>query len=214
MNIYLDESGDTGWILDQPYPRGGSSRYLVIAALLVPTSHDKHPERALRGLYKQRQWSSREKKWTDMSPSARNAFACSAAALFKKYPEISCHAIVVNKRKVGQHLYGNENLLYNYMTKLLLLDEMAKYPVVHLVPDARSIKVESARSFDDYLQTQLYFEAQVSTRLTCRATDSQHCLNLQFTDMVAGAIASYYEFRQSEAFERLQPHLNIKKLFF
>lgn len=28
---YLDESGDRGWKLDQPYLHGGSSRHFVIA---------------------------------------------------------------------------------------------------------------------------------------------------------------------------------------
>ncbi|WMN84132.1 DUF3800 domain-containing protein [Vibrio parahaemolyticus] len=34
-NIYLDESGDLGWTFDSPYRRGGSSRYLTIASLIV-----------------------------------------------------------------------------------------------------------------------------------------------------------------------------------
>jgi hypothetical protein len=54
VNIYLDESGDTGWRFDQPYTRGGSSRYLVIAACIVSTSADHKPERVLRNLYKNR----------------------------------------------------------------------------------------------------------------------------------------------------------------
>jgi hypothetical protein len=32
IHIYLDESGDTGWLFELPYQRGGSGRYLVITA--------------------------------------------------------------------------------------------------------------------------------------------------------------------------------------
>ena len=28
MQIFIDESGDLGWILDKPYKKGGSSQYL------------------------------------------------------------------------------------------------------------------------------------------------------------------------------------------
>jgi len=47
-HIYLDESGDTGWIFDKPYTKGGSSRYLIIAACLLPPDKDHKPERLLR----------------------------------------------------------------------------------------------------------------------------------------------------------------------
>jgi hypothetical protein len=35
MLIYLDESGELGWKFDAPYRKGGSSRYLTIASLVI-----------------------------------------------------------------------------------------------------------------------------------------------------------------------------------
>lgn len=36
MNVYLDESGDLGWVLDKPYRNGGSSRFMTIAFVACP----------------------------------------------------------------------------------------------------------------------------------------------------------------------------------
>ena len=81
-HIYLDESGDTGWLFERPYTKGGSSRFLVIAAMVVPPEHDHKPERLLRHIYQHRKWNPRnEKKWVRMSPEARSAFAKDAAKL-------------------------------------------------------------------------------------------------------------------------------------
>jgi hypothetical protein len=60
MEIYLDESGDLGWMLSEPYQKGGSSRFLVITALIVPTALSHHPKRLLRQFYKSRGWDSRQ----------------------------------------------------------------------------------------------------------------------------------------------------------
>jgi hypothetical protein len=35
-NVYLDESGDLGWVFNLDYRRGGSSRYLTIAYIIMP----------------------------------------------------------------------------------------------------------------------------------------------------------------------------------
>jgi hypothetical protein len=100
-HIYLDESGDTGWQFDFPYTRGGSSRFLIIAACLVLPEKDHKPERLIRHIYQHRGWNPKqEKKWVRMSPDAREAFAKAAAKLICTDPEVEYHAIVVDKRNV------------------------------------------------------------------------------------------------------------------
>jgi hypothetical protein len=44
--------------------------------------------------------------------------------------------------------------------------------------------------------------------------DSQHCLNLQFTDMVAGVVQSYFEFGQTRYWDVLSAHIRLETLFF
>lgn len=214
-HIYLDESGDIGWLFDYPYTRGGSSRYLVIAACQLAPEVDYKPERLLRNIYKHRHWKpGSEKKWARMSPQARTDFAQNAAKLVKTTKGIELSAIVADKRNVQAHIRQDANKLYNYMVKLLLLEQMAKHDRVTFVPDPRSIKVESGNSLHDYLQTELWFSTGANTQLETTPRDSRHCLNLQFTDMVAGVVQSYYEFGDVRNWDHLKSCITIKTLFF
>jgi hypothetical protein len=213
--IYLDESGDTGWSFDQPYGAGGSSRFLVITALAIPQALDHKPARLLRNMYRHRGWDSRkEKKWVHMSPEARSDFAAQAAKLLAQHDQIRCLAILVNKQKVMQHIRADSNKLYNYMVKLLLLDFMAQFPQVYFIPDPRSVRIESGNSLHDYLQTELWFTLNAPTKLETTPIDSRYCLNLQFADMLAGAIQSSFEFSNHRYFELIADKVALKKLFF
>ena len=109
-HIYLDKSGDLGWQLEKPHNRGGSSPYLVIAALIVPPQKDHLPERRMRQLYKSRhRQTTNEKKWVRMSPAARSAFATTAAGMARDHSDISFRAIVAQKRNVMDHIRTNPN---------------------------------------------------------------------------------------------------------
>ncbi len=214
LHIYLDESGDTGWRLEQPYTQGGSSRYLVIAACLLAPEVDHKPERMLRHLYQHRHWRpGAEKKWAQMSPQARTEFAKCAAKLLRTTPGMSLTAIVADKRQVMAHIRQDANKLYNYMVKILLLESMAPHDHVLFIPDPRSMKVESGNSLHDYLQTELWFGASARTRLETAPRDSRYCLNLQFTDMLAGVVQSYFEFGVEYHWAHLRDQVVLKTLF-
>ncbi|MES2739478.1 MAG: DUF3800 domain-containing protein [Pseudomonadota bacterium] len=214
MLIYVDESGDLGWSFEQPYGQGGSSRYLTIASLLVPDELDHLPKRKVKDLYKYGKWDTkREKKWVEMSADARLTFAKAAVLLREKNADISYKAIVVNKLNVNANFRRDSNKLYNYMIRLLLLDEMAKHPFVTLVPDPRSIKVQNGNSLHHYLDAVLY-EKEAATRLETVVRDSSDCLSLQFTDMLAGVVGSSYEFKKCDPMRALGRHMQVKTLFF
>jgi hypothetical protein len=149
-----------------------------------------------------------------MSPEARSDFAKNAAKLVSTAPDLDLFAIVADKRNVMEHIRQDANKLYNYMVKLLLLEHMAKHDRVTFVPDPRSIKVESGNSLHDYLQTELWFGSAATTQLETTPRDSRHCLNLQFTDMLAGVIQSHFEFGESRHWSHLKPHVAVKTLYF
>src|SRR5437588_12517147 len=96
--IYLDESGDLGWNFTAPYRQGGSSRYLTIGALCVPP-HKKHfPKRVVKSLYRKFNWPvTVEKKWAQMKPGERTAFAQAAQELVSDHGDIHLHGITVKK---------------------------------------------------------------------------------------------------------------------
>lgn len=215
VHIYLDESGDLGWTFTAPYRQGGSSRYLTIAALIVPSHKLHYPERVIRGLYTDRKWSTaREKKWAGMSDSARGDFAERAIKLRTQHPDISYHVIVAEKQRVKPGMRKDANLLYNFMIKQALVGEMRKYSDVTLIPDPRSIKIESGNSLHDYLQINLWYTENVETQLTTKPLDSKKSLGLQFVDMLAGTAQLHFEDGCSDSWKLLASQVVLTKLFF
>ncbi len=216
MQFYLDESGDLGWSLDKPYRSGGSSRFLTIATLCVDASICHLPRRLIKNLYQEYNWKpSKEKKWADMKPRAREWFAREAAKLVAtREGLISYSSITVYKPRVQAHMRADGNKLYNYMIKLSLLDEMAKHPVAEFFPDNRSMKIASGNSLSDYLQTVLWYESGAKTELVTQVCDSSQERNVQFADMLSGAVQNHYEDNKSDAWNLLEPAIEHKKLFF
>lgn len=213
--IYLDESGDLGWNFTDPYRTGGSSRYLTISALITPDNKTHIPGRVIRDLYSDRNWNTaKEKKWSDMSGGARNDFATRVIKLCAQHPDISFHSIVVDKQRVKLALREDANLLYNYMIKSFLIGEMRKHDQVTLIPDPRTIKIQSGNSLHDYLQINLWYVENVETRLITKPQDSKTSLGLQFADMLAGATRHHFEDGNSTYWQAIKPHVALTKLYF
>ncbi len=216
MLIYLDESGDLGWKFQAPYRKGGSSRYLTIASLLVSPDKKHLPKRIIKKLYKKFNWPTNiEKKWANMSIAERICFAEQANQLRLKHPEaIRYLAITVKKENVRDHIRTDANKLYNYMIGLSLLNEMSKHKRITFLPDPRSIKVESGNSLHDYLQTQLWFEMRSTTVLTTKPCDSAASKNIQFSDMLSGLVQGHFEDGNSKPWGKLRENISYKTLFF
>ncbi|MGI4856816.1 MAG: DUF3800 domain-containing protein [Janthinobacterium lividum] len=152
--IYLDESGCLGWKFDQPYKQGGSSRFFTLAAAVVPNDADPVLSRVMRGLYKKRKRrTSSELKSVSLKSGERVRFANSLHAICQSRADVLFTAITVRKENVNQAFRRSPNGLYNFMTKLLLLDVMAEYDSVAFIPDVRSIKVEFKHDLHQYLES-------------------------------------------------------------
>lgn len=216
MIIYQDESGDLGWKFDAPYRRGGSSRYLTIASLVISTTKKHLPKRLIKKLYIKFNWATNiEKKWADMSINERIWFAEKANELRSKHPhDIRYLAITVRKENVQCHIRRDANKLYNYMIGLSLLNEMSKHSNITFIPDPRGIKVESGNSLHDYLQTQLWFEMRSTTILTTTPCDSAASRNVQFSDMLSGIVQGHFEDGNSKPWDKLRSNISYKTLFF
>jgi hypothetical protein len=213
--IYLDESGDLGWKFDAPYRNGGSSRHLTISALEVPFDCKDYPKRIVRKMYQKfKRDPQKEMKWAEMDSAERKHFADLTKEMCATHPDIVLHAIVVQKANVMEHIRSDGNKLYNYMIKLALLERMAAYDVVTMIPDPRSIRVQSGNSLHDYLQTELWFGKKANTKLVTTPIDSAKCLGLQFADMVAGTVQARFEDNQSANFQAISHCLRLHRLFF
>lgn len=215
VTVFLDESGDLGWNFTAPYRKGGSSRHLTIAAVLIPNDKIYYIARLLKKLSQKFNWeTNKEKKWCLMKHDEKDFFAMECENLKQKLPEINYMAITVYKPRVMSHIRTDPNKLYNYMIGHMLLDKISEFSVVNFVPDPRSVKIESGNSLPDYLQTQLWFEKKVTTELINNPRDSYSCPGIQFCDMLAGVVQTHYEDNQTPRFDRLKKYLDCKRLYF
>jgi len=213
--IYLDESGDLGWSFAAPFRNGGSSRYLTIGAICVPSDKKHLPKRIIKKLYGQFGWTtSVERKWSMMNDPERTAFAQAAHALCQANADIHLHAITVRKQNVQMHLRADGNKLYNYMIRLSLLGRMRHHPEVIMIPDPRSIKVRSGNSLPDYLQTLLWFHLRCPTVLRMCPIESHDSKGIQFADMLCGAIQAGFEDGNLKYSNIIAPRLFQKRLYF
>jgi hypothetical protein len=213
--IYLDESGDLGWEFTAPYGKGGSSRYLTIAAVYAPPAKIHLLDSVLREMSQKYKWKpGKERKCNQLSPNQRAEFAAKAKALCDANPDIHIHVIVVKKLNVQHHIRADGNKLYNFMIKLALIKKMATHDVVTLIPDPRSLKLESGNSLHDYLQTELWFTKKAVTLLISKPQDSSQCRGIQFADMVCGIVQDKYEDNDSKAYKLLAPRIKLISLFF
>jgi hypothetical protein len=215
VHIYTDESGDLGWNFEPPFGKRGATRYLTIFAVCVPDEKCCLLDRVVRDMYTASRWNTRhERKWADASEPSRRHFAREAARLLAKHADISYHAIVVYKPNVEEHVRRDASMLYNFMMKSMLLDKLARYETVHLVPDNRSVKVESGNSLHDYLQTELWLSLGVRTRLHTRSTDSRQCRGLQFADFMAGVISAKFEHGRHDYLDTPGLDVDLQTLYF
>ncbi|MGH2639361.1 MAG: DUF3800 domain-containing protein, partial [Rhabdochlamydiaceae bacterium] len=149
-----------------------------------------------------------------MNDVERTAFAHASQALCTANPDIHLHAITVRKENVQMHIRADGNKLYNYMIRLSLLGRMRRHPEVLLIPDPRSIKVESGNSLPDYLQTLLWFHLRCETNLKMQPVESDKSLAIQFTDMLCGAIHFAFENNNYKYLNILGTCISHKCLYF
>ncbi len=212
MKVYLDESGDTGWKFSHPFRTGGSSRFLCLAFLFVPSAHQKIPEKIIADLYKKYGWKN-EKKASDASTNQKLEFCAAANQMLINHPEIKIDCIIASKEKVQSHIRTDPNKLYNYMCRLVVIDYVKHVPDFEFIPDKRTIKVESGNSLSDYLQTVLWFECCVKTKVLNNPQESHKHYNLQFIDWVAHCVWSHFEDSETRVFAEISQRIRIRKLF-
>jgi hypothetical protein len=213
MQVYLDESGDTGWKFSSPYRAGGSSRFLCLALMFFPKHHRKAPKRIISDLYKKYGWTS-EKKSSSASKSQKLEFSTALNAMMGQFADIKIDCIVVKKENVQPHIRSDSNKLYNYMCKLVTCDHVHAIGDFEFIPDKRSIKVESGNSLSDYLQTVFWFECKTKTKLVNNPQESEKNYNLQFVDWIANCVWAHFEDGESEVFQEISENIKIRQLFF
>lgn len=198
-----------------PYRYGGSSKYLTISFLLVPSLKKKYSKRIVKKLYtKFRIDPNHEIKGADLDEDQRDFLTDEIVKLLTKHTDIQLLSITVKKANVEPHIKADQNKLYNYMIGLALIDEICSENTVTLIPDPRTIKIKSGNSLLDYLQISLWFVKKVKTKLIMQTVHSNQSLNLQLIDMVAHITWCMYEDGRLKHAKKLLPYMKNKELFF
>ncbi|RZT43187.1 DUF3800 domain-containing protein [Cupriavidus agavae] len=214
ITIYLDECGCLGWQLDKPYQQGGSSRHFTLAAVVIADGDEANLSRPVRGLYKKRGRAlSNELKAVQMSATERCRFASDIAKAASAGHTIQLRAITARKTNVSDAFRAHPNGLYHYMTRMLLLDVMADHRSVSFIPDARSMKDQLKHFMHDYLRLELAVR-DAATSLQTTPWESNICLPLQFTDIIASIVWAHHEFNNSIPFRHIEHVISQRTLFF
>lgn len=183
--LYIDESGNLG----------SAGRYFTIAA--IETQHPKPLHNVMKKTilkvkrnfprYEQMQ----EIKASQSNPIVKDYFLHKIAS--KK--ELRIRYIVADKKHVKKELLADENLLYNYLLKYLIVPFVHRKRPTRLIIllDKRSTKVKSAKSFEDYIQLVLRYELNLNISIAVSYLESQHCYLIQAADFVSNAIYAKYE---------------------
>lgn len=218
--IYLDESGDLGWNMHDPYQHGGSSRMLTLAAICLPEEKTKYVQRIVRALYvKRKRPLKNELKSVDLNSADKDLFLKLTEKLLKDHPDIQIKSITVNKNNVSNRFKNDPNVLYNYMIKVFLLTKICQSTFVDFMPDRRSERVNTKWNMGEYLN-QMIQEASLEHNIKnqcCNVTpmDSSKSLELQFIDFYAGLVWSMYEYNDKRMRHFMCSHrLSNQVLFF
>lgn len=215
INVYLDESGDLGWNFDNPYKKGGSSRYLTIAFISCPSEKTHFIKRLVKDVYiKFNKDAKVEFKASMMSNEQKKFISKKTIKLLESHPDIKIGSITVFKPNVFFHIREDSNKLYNYMLRLSVLDYVWKHPVANLIRDNRSVKVKSGNSLVDYLQMILWFDMHSSTKIIDMPSDSKSVKNLIFIDWINNIVWGNYENKNNEPYDILKSKIEEKNLYF
>lgn len=215
--VYVDESGDCGWSLEQPYQKGGSSRYLTVAYLIVPSELKQIPKRLVKDAYRKFHFDThKEAKGNQLEDEQRDYIVDAIIRMLEEQPVLRLGAITVMKERVQEHIRADSNKLYNYMLGLMILDKIEHSPDVILVRDERSVKVKSGNSCKDYLESMLWFHRKSVTVIQDKPSASKNNLSLIFIDWVANTIWSHFEIGAAKYFGEFNklPNVLLRRLFF
>jgi hypothetical protein len=204
MQIYLDESGDLGWTFDKPNQHGGSSRFITIAGIVVDSDELKHVKRQIADLYKKYNLTPKiEKKGANFSEADATYIVRNLNAIFNKARSFKIIAITTRKENVNLSLRKDCNIFYNYMLGVMLPDTIKHYKNVEIVIDKRTIKVDSGRSFEEYIKTKCWGELQLDVDIACSYDSSDKNEGIWMADWLANFIWRHYEDGRSEAYKEL-----------
>jgi hypothetical protein len=186
--IFLDESGDLGFNPDKK-----SSRFFMVTFLFV---EDKRPiEKAVKKTHAE---LSKKLKKKIGELHAVNEKPITRQRLLKRLHEKECSIMVIylNKKKVFTKLQDEKQVLYNYITNILL-DRIftrrlvAERGEIELIASRRETNRFFNENFKDYLESQVRNNHSKDISISIRTPQEEK--GLQAVDCVSWAVFRKYE---------------------
>ena len=189
-HIFLDESGDLGF----DFRKKGTSKYFIVTFLFIPDGSgpiEKIVKKTHSELAKKLKRRIGVLHATNEKPVTRQR-------LLRRIAEKECAvmAIYLNKKKVHTRLQDEKQVLYNYVTNILLDRILTKKIVspdgpIDLVASRRETNKFLNENFRDYLQRQIKNNHKGIMKISIKTPAEEK--GLQAVDFLSWAFFRKYE---------------------
>lgn len=179
MLIFIDDSGDAGFKLDQ-----GSSRFFIISLVIFDDELEAEKTAvAIKELKRELRFSeSTEFKFYKSRKNVREKFLQKVTGF-----KFRVRSIVIDKSLIrSKELQGNKNSFYSYAIKMVLKCNGGTIEDAKIKIDGSGDRV-FRKSFLSYLRKQLNSDEKKIIK-SCKLVDSKENVLIQLADMIAGSI--------------------------
>jgi hypothetical protein len=191
--LFLDESGDLGFGSDKP----GRSKHFTICILAIRTdTNHRNIAHAIRKTIA-RKLNPKTKRGRIVQEIKGSRTVIGVKEYFFRMVtgiHFGIYALTLNKERLFPHLQENKEVVYNYLSRLLLEQlpfENADISV-HLVLDKRKSK-PLIREFNQYVERALRHKLALNVLLRITHEDSKANPCLQAVDLFCHGIYKKYE---------------------
>ncbi|KKQ82760.1 MAG: hypothetical protein UT07_C0019G0001 [Parcubacteria group bacterium GW2011_GWB1_38_8] len=189
--IFLDESGDLGF----NFKKKGTSKKFIITFLFVPESTKRGLEKVVKKTHSE---LSKHVKRRVGVLHATNEKPITRQRLLKRLSEKNCTimTIYLNKQKVFTKLQDEKQVLYNYVTNILLDRIYSKRVVdasgeIELIASRRETNKFLNENFKDYLKKKVSDNHKGKMKISIKTPGEEKIL--QAVDFVSWAVFRKYE---------------------
>lgn len=198
--IFLDESGDLGF----DFQKKKTSKFFVITFLFV--ENKRSIEKIVRKTHSELQKKYRRKFSVLHAVKEKQIIR---QRLLKRLSEKNCSimTIYLNKKKVYTKLQNEKQVLYNYVTNILL-DRIYTKKLLPLTNDIllfasrRETNKFLNQNFKSYLKNQIVNRYKVNIKVIIKSSHEEK--SLQVADFVSWAIFRKYEYKDDSYYNLIK----------
>lgn len=208
--IFLDESGCLGF----NFNKQKTSKYFVISFLFVGDNQKKSLEKIIKKIYRTLSVSERKKRSSNLHCYKEEPKTRIKLLSTLRDKDIVIMAIYLNKSKVYARLRDEKQVLYNYITNVLLDRMFCKKLIpknsgkITLVASRRETNKVLNENFKAYIENQTSKNHHAEIEVVIKPPHTEKCL--QIIDFVSWAIFRKYE-HQDDTYANLIKNLIVEE---